>query len=129
VAKIACSSSEESNEEVDLYTRHLAGGDLSEEASLESMEQDEALGYPSRATISGEGKDVLVCGLDAWEAAVVKNVVQSIGFLQIEEALSKLKKRKLFQLSHPVLKVNRMRTMYVPGSEIHVHNDDINDSS
>jgi hypothetical protein len=26
-------------------------------------------------------------------------------------------------------KVNRMRTMYVPGSEIHVHNDYINDSS
>jgi translation elongation factor EF-1alpha len=24
-------------------------------------------------------------------------------------------------LSHPVLKVNRMRTMYVPGSAIHVH--------
>jgi hypothetical protein len=32
-------------------------------------------------------------------------------------------------LSHPVLKVNRMRTMYVPGSENHVHNDYINDSS
>jgi hypothetical protein len=32
-------------------------------------------------------------------------------------------------LSHPVLKVNRMRTMYVPGSEIHVHNDYINESS
>jgi hypothetical protein len=29
-------------------------------------------------------------------------------------------------LSHPVLKVNRMRTMYVPGSEIHVHSDYIN---
>jgi hypothetical protein len=27
------------------------------------------------------------------------------------------------------LKVNRMRTMYVPGSVIHVHNDCINDSS
>src|SRR5688572_22158855 len=26
-------------------------------------------------------------------------------------------------------KVNRMRTMYVPGSEIHVHGDCINDSS
>jgi hypothetical protein len=26
-------------------------------------------------------------------------------------------------------KANRMRTMYVPGSEIHVHNDYINDSS
>jgi hypothetical protein len=26
-------------------------------------------------------------------------------------------------VSHPVLKVNRMRTMYVPGSEIHVHSD------
>jgi hypothetical protein len=32
-------------------------------------------------------------------------------------------------LSHPVLKVNRMRTMYVLGSEIHVHSDYINDSS
>jgi hypothetical protein len=32
-------------------------------------------------------------------------------------------------LSHPVLKVNRMRTMYVPGSVIHVHSDYINDSS
>jgi hypothetical protein len=32
-------------------------------------------------------------------------------------------------VSHPVLKVNRMRTMYVPGSEIHVHNDYINDSA
>jgi hypothetical protein len=32
-------------------------------------------------------------------------------------------------LSHPVLKVNRMRTMYVPGSVIHVHGDYINDSS
>jgi hypothetical protein len=32
-------------------------------------------------------------------------------------------------MSHPVLKVNRMRTMYVPGSVIHVHNDYINDSS
>jgi hypothetical protein len=26
-------------------------------------------------------------------------------------------------LSHPVLKVNQMRTMYVPGSETHVHSD------
>jgi hypothetical protein len=26
-------------------------------------------------------------------------------------------------------KVNRMRTMYVPGSEIHVHSNYINDSS
>jgi hypothetical protein len=26
-------------------------------------------------------------------------------------------------------KVNQMRTMYVPGSEIHVHSDYINDSS
>jgi hypothetical protein len=32
-------------------------------------------------------------------------------------------------LSHPVLKVNRMRTIYVPGSAIHVHSDYINDSS
>jgi hypothetical protein len=32
-------------------------------------------------------------------------------------------------LSHPVLKVNRIRAMYVPGSEIHVHSDYINDSS
>jgi hypothetical protein len=32
-------------------------------------------------------------------------------------------------MSHPVLKVNRMRTMYVPGSVIHVHSDYINDSS
>jgi hypothetical protein len=36
---------------------------------------------------------------------------------------------KSCDLSHPVLKVNRMRTMYVPGSEIHVHSDYINDSS
>jgi hypothetical protein len=35
----------------------------------------------------------------------------------------------LAYVSHPVLKVNRMRTMYVPGSVIHVHNDYINDSS
>jgi hypothetical protein len=33
------------------------------------------------------------------------------------------------KVSHPVLKVNRMRTMYVPGSEIHVHSDYRNDSS
>jgi hypothetical protein len=26
-------------------------------------------------------------------------------------------------MSHPVLKVNRMRTMYVQGSAIHVHNN------
>jgi hypothetical protein len=26
-------------------------------------------------------------------------------------------------MSHPVLKANRMRTMYVLGSETHVHND------
>jgi hypothetical protein len=32
-------------------------------------------------------------------------------------------------VSHLVLKVNRMRTMYVPGSEIHVHSDYINVSS
>jgi hypothetical protein len=32
-------------------------------------------------------------------------------------------------MSHLVLKVNRMRTMYVPGSVIHVHSDYINDSS
>jgi hypothetical protein len=37
--------------------------------------------------------------------------------------------RRGYHLSHPVLKVNRMRTMYVPGSEIHVHSDYINDSS
>jgi hypothetical protein len=35
----------------------------------------------------------------------------------------------LGRLSHPVLKVNRMQTMYVPGSVIHVHSDYINDSS
>jgi hypothetical protein len=32
-------------------------------------------------------------------------------------------------LSHPVLEVNRMRIIYVAGSEIHVHNNYINDSS
>jgi hypothetical protein len=32
-------------------------------------------------------------------------------------------------MSHLVLKVDRMRTMYVPGSVIHVHDDYINDSS
>jgi hypothetical protein len=31
-------------------------------------------------------------------------------------------------LSHPILKVNRMRTMYVLGSEIHVHSDYINEN-
>jgi hypothetical protein len=35
----------------------------------------------------------------------------------------------ILEVSHPVLKVNRMRTMYVPGSKIHVHSDYINDSS
>jgi hypothetical protein len=35
----------------------------------------------------------------------------------------------ILTLSHPVLKVNRMRTIYVPGSVIHVHSDYINDSS
>jgi hypothetical protein len=32
-------------------------------------------------------------------------------------------------IKDPVLKVNRMQTMYVPGSVIHVHSDYINDSS
>jgi hypothetical protein len=32
-------------------------------------------------------------------------------------------------VSQPVLKVNRMQTMYVPRSEIHIHDDYINDSS
>jgi hypothetical protein len=32
-------------------------------------------------------------------------------------------------IKDPVLKVNRMRTMYVPGSVVHVHSDYINDSS
>jgi hypothetical protein len=48
------------------------------------------------------------------------------------ELKSNPKERKIKstkKLSHPVLKVNRMRTMYVPGSVIHVHNDYINDSS
>jgi hypothetical protein len=32
-------------------------------------------------------------------------------------------------MSHTVLKVNQMRTMYALGSKIHVHSDYINDSS
>jgi hypothetical protein len=43
--------------------------------------------------------------------------------------MGKEEKTPYEKLSHPVLKVNRMRTMYVPGSVIHVHSDYINDSS
>jgi hypothetical protein len=32
-------------------------------------------------------------------------------------------KKNRVVMSHPVLKVNQMRTVYVPGSETHVHND------
>jgi hypothetical protein len=48
-------------------------------------------------------------------------------FTAIKKMLLDDKKGKW--VSHPVLKVNRMRTMYVPGSVIHVHSDYINDSS
>lgn len=48
------------------------------------------------------GKYVLVCVSDAREAKVVKNVARSVGFLEIETVLSKLKKQKLSQSSWPI---------------------------
>lgn len=48
MAEIVRSSGEELDKEVDFNIRHLAGGDLSEEAASKLKEQAEALGYTSR---------------------------------------------------------------------------------
>jgi hypothetical protein len=48
------------------------------------------------------GKYVLVCVSKAREAKIVKNVARSVGFLEIETMLSKLKKQKLSQSSWPI---------------------------
>lgn len=84
MAKTVRSSGEELDKEVDFNIRYLAGSDLSEEAASKLKEQAEALGYTSGATIFGGGKYVLVCVPDAGEASVVKNVVRSVGLLEIE---------------------------------------------
>jgi hypothetical protein len=93
----ARSSGKEMDEEIDFFVRHIAGGDLNEEDASKRKEQAKAIGYNSRAMIFGGGKDVLVCIPKAREAKIVKNVARSIGFLEIEMTLSKLRKRKLSQ--------------------------------
>lgn len=85
------------DEEIDFFVRHIAGGVLNEEDASKRKEQAKAIGYNSRAMIFGGGKDVLVCIPKAREAKIVKNVARSIGFLEIEMTLSKLRKRKLSQ--------------------------------
>jgi hypothetical protein len=87
------------DEEVDFFVRHLVDDKLSEENASKLKEQAKTMGYNSGAMLFGGGKDVFVYALDAGEAKIVKNVARSIGFLEIETALSKLKKRKLSESS------------------------------
>jgi hypothetical protein len=58
-------------------------------------------------------------GLTSFEATKLHVALEDIACMMEQDSLCHTR----------FWKVNRMRTMYVPGSEIHVHNDYINDSS
>jgi hypothetical protein len=78
----------------------------------------------------GVGTDILRVLWKAKDLAWGHILVTPQGHLIVGRATtaSEMSRPKKTIVSHPVWKVNRMRTMYVLGSEIHVHSDYINDS-
>lgn len=56
----------------------------------------------------GGDDQMLMCVPDADESKFVRNITQSIGFLEIEERLSRVKKRKLsHSLAYTSIKVRK----------------------
>jgi hypothetical protein len=83
-------------EEVDefaFFARRLSGGELDDKEASEIESKGEAMGYG--ALLFGGGDQMLMCIPDHNEWNIVRNITRSVGFPEVEDQLSKVKKRKL----------------------------------
>jgi hypothetical protein len=95
-------------DELGFFIRHLVGGHLSEEEASELEGKAKAMGYRSGAILFSEGDKMLMCLSDAEESRIMKNITQSIRFLEVKDRLSKIKKRRLLHsLANTSIKVKR----------------------
>lgn len=91
------------------FIRHLARGELSEEKALKLEGKAEAMGNNSRAMLFGRGDEILMCVPDVNELKILKNITRSIGFLEIEDRLRKINKRRLsHSLAYTSIKVKNV---------------------
>lgn len=101
-------STDEDMDEVGFFLRHLSEEELSEEKASELEDKAEAMGYVHGAMLFSGGDKMIMCVLDANESRIVKNITRSIEFPDIEDRLSKIKKRKLsHSLAYSSIKVKR----------------------
>jgi hypothetical protein len=115
-----------SSKEADYVLRHLGGQQLSNEDATELKDFAINCGYQSGSMLfGGLDEEVIGCIRDRAGAKIICTLSNSIEFPKLERDISCYRR----ECHTRFLKVNRMRTMYVSGSEIHVHRDYINDSS
>jgi hypothetical protein len=64
------------------------------------------MGYGSGDFLFGQRDQMLMCIPDPEESKIVRNITRSVGFLEIEDRLSQVKKRKLsHHLAYTSIKV------------------------
>jgi hypothetical protein len=79
-------------DELGFFLRHLGGEELSENKALKLEDKAKAMGYGPGAMLFGGGDKMLMCVPNVYESKIMKNITRSIGFLEIEDRLSKVKK-------------------------------------
>jgi hypothetical protein len=91
------------------FFRHIGGGELDDKEVDELEKKGKAMGYGPRAMLFGEEHQMLMCVPDSDESKIVWNITRSIGFPEIEDRLSKIKKRKISHiLAYTSTKVPRI---------------------
>jgi hypothetical protein len=105
---VESTQSTEEMDELGFFLRHLSGEELSKKMASELEVKAEIMGYGPRAMLFGGGDKMLMCVIDADESKIVRNITRSIGFPEIKDRLSKVKKRKLsHSLSYTSIKVRK----------------------
>jgi hypothetical protein len=80
--------------ELGFFTRHISGEELSEKDVSELGNKGEAFGYGPGALLFDAEDRILMCVPDPNESKIVLNITRSIGFLDNEEKLCQVTKRK-----------------------------------
>jgi hypothetical protein len=107
--KDAIESTHTTSEEVDklgFFMRHLGGDELDDKEASEIESKGEAMGYGPRALLFGGRDQMMMCIPDPNELKIMRNITQSVGFLEAEDWLSQVKRRILSQsLAYTSIKI------------------------
>lgn len=93
-------------DEIGFFVRHLGGSELDDKEAPEIESKGKTMGYEPGALLFGGGDQLLMCIPDLDESKIVRNITQSVGFPEVEDRLSQVKKRKLsHSLAYTSIKV------------------------